>query len=158
MVGSPERTASLSTTSSKSAFLHVTPDVTLSIFLQLTIVLASGETVTASPTSHPDLFWGCKGAGCNFGVVTEFVLQAHPQRSHVFLTRLVFPVEKLETVVNSVEKWFETSQPDERVTWGCFRPPPEYNVSGPYKIRTRKLMDLIHLAKPHHHIFLQRGC
>lgn len=55
-------------------------------------------------------------------------MKAHPQRPTVFVTRLFFPIEKLETVVDSVEKWFETSGQDESASWGCYRFPPERNV------------------------------
>ena len=45
--------------------------------LQITLVTAQGEIVTASPTENTELFWALRGAGPNFGVVTEFVIQAH---------------------------------------------------------------------------------
>ncbi len=49
--------------------------------LSAQIVLADGEVVTASATSHPDLFWAIRGAGDNFGVVVsvETVLHAVPE-------------------------------------------------------------------------------
>jgi len=41
------------------------------------VVTAAGEIITASKHSHQDLFWALKGAGHNFGVVTEFTFQLH---------------------------------------------------------------------------------
>jgi len=51
--------------------------------LSAQVVLADGAVVTASPTSHPDLFWALRGAGDNFGVVVsvETALHAVPETS-----------------------------------------------------------------------------
>jgi FAD/FMN-containing dehydrogenase len=42
------------------------------------IVTADGRQVTASPDSHPDLFWAVRGGGGNFGVVTRFQFKLYP--------------------------------------------------------------------------------
>jgi FAD/FMN-containing dehydrogenase len=46
--------------------------------LAVEIVTADGRQVTASPDSHPDLFWAVRGGGGNFGVVTRFQFRLYP--------------------------------------------------------------------------------
>ncbi|MDX1437622.1 MAG: FAD-dependent oxidoreductase, partial [Anaerolineales bacterium] len=42
------------------------------------VITADGEFVVANATENADLFWGLKGGGGNFGIVTSFNYQAHP--------------------------------------------------------------------------------
>jgi FAD/FMN-containing dehydrogenase len=42
------------------------------------IVTADGQFLRASATENPDLFWGIRGGGGNFGIITSFEFQVHP--------------------------------------------------------------------------------
>lgn len=62
------------------------------------VVLASGSAVTVSATENKDLFWAIRGAGHNFGVVTQATFKVYPQQNggrHV-TADLIFAADKVE--------------------------------------------------------------
>ncbi|KIM25711.1 hypothetical protein M408DRAFT_314992 [Serendipita vermifera MAFF 305830] len=84
----------------------------------VTIVTANGSILTANESSHPDLYWGIRGGGCNFGCVTEFVYKLHPQLNSVFAGPLVFPPPLLSAVTSALHEWRTNSSEDEGVIFG----------------------------------------
>jgi FAD/FMN-containing dehydrogenase len=55
-----------------------------------TVVTADGETLRATASEHADLFWGLRGGGGNFGVVTEFEFRLHPVAGDTLVVELSF--------------------------------------------------------------------
>lgn len=94
-------------------------------FVGATVVTASGEIVTVSETENLDLLNALRGGGCNFGVVTEFVLGLHPQRPTVYAGIMVFPgtPELLDPLRASLSTWWSQASDDEAAVFGVTAPP-----------------------------------
>lgn len=79
----------------------------------MTLVSADGTVYKASEMENSDLFFGVRGGGCNFGVVTEFVLALHPQRRTVFAGPIVFRGDQLRQIVAAAKSWYANVGPKE---------------------------------------------
>lgn len=76
------------------------------------IVTADGRVLRASSDEHPDLFWGLRGGGGNFGVVTRFEFEALPLGPTV-VAGLVFHTMDRAPAVMRLFREFTKSSPDE---------------------------------------------
>jgi len=80
--------------------------------LSAQVVCADGQVRTASADSNPDLFWGLRGGGGNFGVVTSFTFRCHPVGPEVAFAGVFHPVSDAENVYRKYRDWAATV-PDE---------------------------------------------
>lgn len=71
---------------------------TVDNMLSVELVTGDGRLVRVSGDEHPELFWGIRGAGPNFGIVTSFELRLHPVGPDVIQGGLVFPMERAREV------------------------------------------------------------
>jgi FAD/FMN-containing dehydrogenase len=80
------------------------------------IVTADGELVHASEDERPDLFWGVRGGGGNFGIVTSFEFDLHEVGPEVLAGLIIHPAEDAPAVVRHWRD-FVADIPDELTVW-----------------------------------------
>jgi FAD/FMN-containing dehydrogenase len=91
--------------------LHRTFGLALDNLRAVEIVTADGQVRTASELVNADLFWGVRGAGSNFGVVTEFEFALHPLGPDIVMA---VPIFRLDDAVSVLRKFrdFSDRAPD----------------------------------------------
>ncbi len=87
------------------------------------IVTADGKFLTASADENPDLFWGLRGGGGNFGIVTSFEYRLHPV-GPVLGGMLIYPRDKSREVLRFYRE-YARSCPDELTAFAAMMTSPE---------------------------------
>ncbi len=83
--------------------------------LSVEMVLADGRRLTASESENADLFWGVRGGGGNFGIVTEFTYRLHPVGPTIFGGALFHPIALAKELLEFYREWVRRL-PDELTT------------------------------------------
>ena len=76
------------------------------------LVTADGKFVRAYPDENPDLYWGIRGGGGNFGVATNFEFQLHPMQRQVVGGTIGFPLSEAKQILNFFAE-YSANAPDE---------------------------------------------
>ncbi|MCR4457626.1 FAD-binding oxidoreductase [Pseudescherichia sp. L3] len=97
--------------------------MTIDNLLSVEVVTADGRQLHASEAENAELFWGLRGGGGNFGVVTRFEFQLHPVGPNVLSGLIVFPFEQAKSVISQFARFTET-MPDELNVWMVTRAAP----------------------------------
>jgi FAD/FMN-containing dehydrogenase len=122
------------------------------------VVTADGRLLHASATENPDLYWGIRGGGGNFGVVTGFEFRLHPMERQVIGGELIFPVERARELLDFYAN-YSLSAPDDLYCDAIMSTPPaaasrpgvfvfDLCYSGPAAQADRVLAPLRALGKP----------
>jgi len=91
--------------------------------LSADVVTADGGLVRASADEHPDLFWGLRGGGGNFGIVTSFEYRLHAVGPTVLAGLMLYPAARAREVL-SLYRDYIASAPDELMTLVVLRKAP----------------------------------
>ena len=76
------------------------------------VVTADGQFRRASKDENPDLYWGVRGGGGNFGIVTSFEFALHPMQRRVVGGNIMFPIAKAPEAL-SMFAAYHPEMPDE---------------------------------------------
>lgn len=97
--------------------------LTVDQLLSVDLVTADGSFLKASEDENPDLFWGVRGGGGNFGVVTEFAYRLNPLGPVVLAGPVIWPMAQSPTVLRLYRDWI-TTVPDGLTTVVVHRTAP----------------------------------
>ena len=87
------------------------------------VVTAEGEVVRASEDENPDLFWGLRGGGGNFGIVTEFEFELCEHGPEVLAGMVLHPLERADEALRFSRDFMEDA-PDDLTVYEVFMTVP----------------------------------
>jgi FAD/FMN-containing dehydrogenase len=98
--------------------------LTLDNLRAVELVTAEGERVRADADGEPELFWGLRGAGANFGVATSFELGLHPVGPRVLAGIAVYPISRAREVAAAFTEAMAAAPDEVTAGLGWFVAPP----------------------------------
>ncbi|MCZ6826808.1 MAG: FAD-binding oxidoreductase [Gammaproteobacteria bacterium] len=120
------------------------------------IVTADGQLRHASAEENPDLYWGVRGGGGNFGIVTSFEFNLHPMQRTVVGGEAIYPIERTKDVLKLYAEMSAGAPDDLYVDYIMMAPPDGNNsvamihvcYSGPESKADKVLAPLKKLGEP----------
>jgi FAD/FMN-containing dehydrogenase len=97
--------------------------MTIDNLLSVDLVTVDGESISASTTENPELFWAIRGGGGNFGVITQFEYALYPVGPDVLAGLIVFPLEQARQVLKRYREFTRTA-PEDMTVWIVMRKAP----------------------------------
>jgi FAD/FMN-containing dehydrogenase len=120
------------------------------------VVTADGRFLRASQAQNEDLYWGVRGGGGNFGVVTSFEFQLHPMQRQVIAGNISFPIARARDVLSFYADYSARAPDELYLDFFMVRPPGGAEgvvglaacYSGPASSADRALAPLRRLGTP----------
>jgi FAD/FMN-containing dehydrogenase len=131
------------TLGSGSGWLERAFGYTVDNLLSAQVVTAAGDVVTASETENDDLFWGLRGGGGNFGVVTSFEFRLHELGPIVAGGLMVYPRERAAEVLAELRDFMEDAPNEINSGFAFLTAPPEEFV--PEEVRLKPVFGVVYL-------------
>jgi FAD/FMN-containing dehydrogenase len=111
-------------------WLHRRYGLTVDQLVSATMVTAGGEVVQASDAENAELFWGLRGGGGNFGVVTEFEFRLNELGPTVLAGPIFWLIEDSPDVLRFYRDWIAEA-PNELMTIVMHRKAPTLDFVPP---------------------------
>jgi hypothetical protein len=96
------------------------------------IVTADGKSLHVSEHENPDLFWGIRGGGGNFGVVTRFEYRLHKFGPELLAGNRVFPIARAKELIPALLDLMGHADDDVGYTFDLTKSPPPGQPEGSY--------------------------
>ncbi len=96
--------------------------------ISVRLVTAEGKCITVSSTENPDLWWGLRGAGHSFGIVSSLTVKAYPQinEGQHWMSMLIFTPDKIESVAEAINGLDWDQGMAAHIIFACV--PPDFKV------------------------------
>jgi hypothetical protein len=115
------------------------------------VVTADGRILQASERDHPELFWGIRGGGGNFGVVTTFEFKLHPVGPLVQFGLFFWPLDNTAEVLRLAEELISTLPPDLNIIIAGINAPPAPFVPEQHRFRPGCALLIAGFGSPEEH-------
>ena len=119
------------------------------------IVTADGSYLRASADENAELFWGLRGGGGNFGVVTSLEYQLHSFGPDILACTVMYPIAQARDALNYVNEFAQRAHRELTMSGVMIMPPNgkafsiiSASYSGDFKTGEQHLQPLINFGKP----------
>jgi len=129
------------TLGSGSGWTERTYGFTVDNLLSAQMVTADGRVVNASESENPELFWGLRGGGGNFGVVTSFEYALHPLGPIVLGGLMAFPRAQAPELLRTWSDYIQAAPDELNGAFAFITAPPEEFV--PEEVRMQPVCGVI---------------